>query len=80
MIIPDITCMSKFALLIFGGMMPGGPGSLRGSHFRCNRHHQQRGRHDDGGHDDCDDEEDEYDYIGDELSLIMTNRMMMMKT
>ena len=31
--------MSKFALLIFGGMMPGGPGSLRGSHFRCNNHH-----------------------------------------
>ena len=60
--------------------MPGGPGSLRGSHFRCNRHHQHRRRHDDGGHDDCDDEEDEYDYIGDELSLIMTNRMMMMKT
>ena len=55
--------MSKFALLIFGGMMPGGPGSLRGSHFRCNRHHQHRGRHDDGGHDD---EEDDYDYIGDE--------------
>ena len=71
--IPVITCMSKFALLIFGGMMPGGPGSLRGSHFRCNRHHHHGGHHEDQ-------QEDDYDYIDnhDETSLTMT--MMTMKT
>ena len=66
-IIPLITCMSKFALLIFGGMMPGGPGSLRGSHFRCNDHHldldveEEEDMEDveDINNDDDDDDDDE---------------------
>ena len=77
--------MSKFALLIFGGMMPGGPGSLRGSHFRCNRHHHHRGHHKNDHDSDChhrhhdnchhdDKKEDDYDYVDnhDETSLTMT--------
>ena len=76
MIIPLITCMSKFALLIFGGMMPGGPGSLRGSHFRCNRHHHHRGHHDDDDDNDRHNhhQEDDYVYIDncEEAPLMMT--------
>ena len=42
-------------------MMPGGPGSLKGSHFRCNDH--------DDGDDDNDDDDDYVENVVDNVDL-----------